>query len=79
MCASTIGFVTLLIAHNLQLDGDSLEMLRAVLDTNVWLATHVLLMTAVIFGDKSLKTVCFDSLILKHALKQTHSVCLRAF
>jgi ABC-type transport system involved in cytochrome c biogenesis permease subunit len=36
-----IGFVTLLIAHNLQLDGDSLEMLRAVLDTNGWLATHV--------------------------------------
>jgi ABC-type transport system involved in cytochrome c biogenesis permease subunit len=41
VCGSTIGFVTLLIAHNLQLDGDSLEMLRAVLDTNVWLATHV--------------------------------------
>jgi len=45
VCASTIGFVTLLIAHNLQLDGDSLEMLRAVLDTNVWLATHVVMVT----------------------------------
>ena len=45
VCASTIGFVTLLIAHNLQLDGDSLEMLRAVLDTNVWLATHVVVVT----------------------------------
>jgi ABC-type transport system involved in cytochrome c biogenesis permease subunit len=41
LCGSTIGFVTLLIAQNLQLDGDTLEMLRAVLDTNVWLATHV--------------------------------------
>jgi ABC-type transport system involved in cytochrome c biogenesis permease subunit len=41
VCGSVIGFVTLLIAHNLQLDGDSLEMLRAVLDTNGWLATHV--------------------------------------
>ncbi len=40
-CASIIGFLTLLIAYNLQLDGDTLEMLRAVLDTNVWLATHV--------------------------------------
>ena len=45
VCASAIGFVTLLIAHNLQLDGDSLEMLRAVLDTNVWLATHVVMVT----------------------------------
>jgi ABC-type transport system involved in cytochrome c biogenesis permease subunit len=34
-----------LIAHNLQLDGDRLEMLRAVLDTNVWLATHVVVVT----------------------------------
>jgi ABC-type transport system involved in cytochrome c biogenesis permease subunit len=41
VCGSVIGFVTLLIAHNLQLDGDTLEMLRAVLDTNGWLATHV--------------------------------------
>ena len=45
VCASAIGFVTLLIAQNLQLDGDSLEMLRAVLDTNVWLATHVVMVT----------------------------------
>src|ERR1700746_3915288 len=45
VCGSTIGFVTLLIAHNLQLDGDALEMLRAVLDTNVWLATHVVVVT----------------------------------
>ena len=41
VCGAVIGFVTLVIAHNLQLDGDTLEMLRAVLDTNGWLATHV--------------------------------------
>jgi len=45
VCGSGIGFVTLLIAQNLQIDGDSLEMLRAVLDTNVWLATHVVAIT----------------------------------
>jgi ABC-type transport system involved in cytochrome c biogenesis permease subunit len=45
VCAATIGFVTLLIAYNLQLDGDTLAMLRAVLDTNVWLATHVVTVT----------------------------------
>ena len=39
--AGLAGFVTLLIAHNLALGGDTMEMLRAVLDTNVWLATHV--------------------------------------
>jgi hypothetical protein len=32
-----------------------------------------------LFREKSLKTVCFDASIFKKALKQTHSVCLRAF
>ncbi len=39
--AGLAGFVTLLIAHNLALGGDTMEMMRAVLDTNFWLATHV--------------------------------------
>jgi cytochrome c-type biogenesis protein CcsB len=43
--AAFAGFVTLLIAHNLSLDGDTMEMLRAVLDTNFWLATHVVVVT----------------------------------
>jgi len=43
--ASFAGFVTLLIAHNLALGGDTMEMLRAVLDTNFWLATHVVVIT----------------------------------
>ena len=30
-----------------------------------------------LFGEKSLKTVCFDPFILEHALKRTRSVCLR--
>jgi ABC-type transport system involved in cytochrome c biogenesis permease subunit len=40
-----IGFITLIIAHNLALDGDTMEMMRAVLDTNFWLATHVVAVT----------------------------------
>ena len=40
-----IGFITLLIAHNLSLGGDTMEMMRAVLDTNFWLATHVVVVT----------------------------------
>jgi ABC-type transport system involved in cytochrome c biogenesis permease subunit len=43
--AGLAGFVTLLIAHNLALGGDTMEMLRAVLDTNFWLATHVVVIT----------------------------------
>jgi len=40
-----IGFCTLLIAHHLSLSGDTLEMMRAVLDSNFWLATHVIIIT----------------------------------
>ncbi len=43
--ASLAGFITLTIAHNLALGGDTMEMLRAVLDTNFWLATHVVVIT----------------------------------
>ncbi len=45
LVAALAGFVTLLIAHNLALGGDTMEMLRAVLDTNFWLATHVVTIT----------------------------------
>lgn len=44
-CAATIGFITLIIAHHLAGTGDTLEMLQAVLDTNIWLATHVVVIT----------------------------------
>ncbi|HSY54611.1 MAG TPA: cytochrome c biogenesis protein CcsA [Opitutaceae bacterium] len=40
-----IGFGTLLIAHHLALGGDTMEMMRAVLDSNFWLATHVVVVT----------------------------------
>ena len=45
LLASLAGFVTLLIAHNLALGGDTMQMLMAVLDTNFWLATHVVVIT----------------------------------
>jgi ABC-type transport system involved in cytochrome c biogenesis permease subunit len=40
-----IGFVTLYIARFLAESGDTLEMLQAVLDTNLWLSTHVTCVT----------------------------------
>jgi cytochrome c-type biogenesis protein CcsB len=42
-----IGFCTLIIAHHLSKSGDTMEMMRAVLDSNFWLTTHVL---AIIIG-----------------------------
>jgi ABC-type transport system involved in cytochrome c biogenesis permease subunit len=44
-CSAMIGFVTLIIAHHLAGTGETLEMLSAVLDTNLWLATHVVTIT----------------------------------
>jgi ABC-type transport system involved in cytochrome c biogenesis permease subunit len=42
---ASIGFSTLLVAHHLSGDGDTMEMMRAVLDSNFWLATHVVVIT----------------------------------
>jgi ABC-type transport system involved in cytochrome c biogenesis permease subunit len=46
VAAGIVGFATLLVAHHLSLSGDTLEMMRAVLDSNFWLATHVVVVTA---------------------------------
>jgi ABC-type transport system involved in cytochrome c biogenesis permease subunit len=43
--ATCVGFLSLVVAHNLSLDGDTMVMMQAVLDTNFWLATHVVIIT----------------------------------
>lgn len=43
--AAIVGFVTQIIAHHLAQQGDTMEMMRAVLDSNFWLATHVITIT----------------------------------
>jgi cytochrome c-type biogenesis protein CcsB len=43
--ACAVGFLSLIVAHNLAQGGDTMEMMRAVLDTNIWLATHVVIIT----------------------------------
>jgi cytochrome c-type biogenesis protein CcsB len=45
MISCIVGSTTLIIAHHLSLSGDTMEMMRAVLDTNFWLATHVVVVT----------------------------------
>jgi ABC-type transport system involved in cytochrome c biogenesis permease subunit len=43
--SAAVGFATLVIAHNLGNDGDTMQMMQAVLDSNFWLATHVVVIT----------------------------------
>ena len=46
VAAGVSGFVSLIVAHNLSLSGeDNLESVRAVLDSNFWLSTHVTTVT----------------------------------
>jgi ABC-type transport system involved in cytochrome c biogenesis permease subunit len=43
--SASAGFASLIVAHHLTGDGDTMEMMRAVLDSNFWLATHVVTIT----------------------------------
>ncbi len=43
--SAVVGCSTLIVAHNLGSDGDTMEMMQAVLDSNFWLATHVITIT----------------------------------
>jgi ABC-type transport system involved in cytochrome c biogenesis permease subunit len=43
--AALLGLTTALLAHHLAEEGDTMIMLQAVLDTNFWLATHVVAVT----------------------------------
>ena len=43
--SAVIGCGTLVVAHNLGSDGDTMQMMQAVLDSNFWLATHVITIT----------------------------------
>ena len=46
VAAGISGFASLIVAHNLSLSGeDNLESVRAVLDSNFWLSTHVTTVT----------------------------------
>ena len=45
ICAALSGILSLIVAHHLALSGDTMEMMRAVLDSNFWLATHVITIT----------------------------------
>jgi ABC-type transport system involved in cytochrome c biogenesis permease subunit len=45
VAAAVLAFATLIVAHNLGSSGDTMQMMQAVLDSNFWLATHVIVIT----------------------------------
>jgi ABC-type transport system involved in cytochrome c biogenesis permease subunit len=45
IASSAVGIMSLIIAHNLAGGSDTMEMMQAVLDSNFWLATHVITVT----------------------------------
>lgn len=45
MVSAVTGFCSLIVAHHLSLQGDTMEMMQAVLDSNFWLSTHVVTIT----------------------------------
>jgi ABC-type transport system involved in cytochrome c biogenesis permease subunit len=76
IAACLIGFSTLIIAHHLSLSGDTIEPVRAVLDSNFWLTTHVLIVTLgyssmFVAGSLGLLFVIRD-VILRNFTKQSY-------
>jgi len=45
LAASAAGVATLIVAHHLSKDGDTMGVMQAVLDSNFWLGTHVITIT----------------------------------
>ncbi|WLT30191.1 cytochrome c biogenesis protein [Geothrix sp. PMB-07] len=64
--ASAAGFASLIVAQNLGTEGDTMEMMRAVLDSNFWLATHVVTITIGYAGTFLAGTLAIAYALRKH-------------
>ncbi len=87
--AAAIGFCSLVIAHNLAVSGgtDTMEMMRAVLDSNFWLSTHVTTITlgysatflagflGLIYVVRGLFTTTLDKATASSLERMTYGVC----
>ena len=69
LVAAAAGFASLIVAHHLATDGDTMEMMRAVLDSNFWLATHVVTITIGYSGTFLAGTVAIVYTIRKHVAR----------
>ncbi|HJW72325.1 MAG TPA: cytochrome c biogenesis protein CcsA [Geothrix sp.] len=64
--AAAAGFASLIVAQNLGTEGDTMEMMRAVLDSNFWLATHVVTITIGYSGTFLAGAIAIGYTIRKH-------------
>ncbi|MCM2250534.1 MAG: hypothetical protein NDI58_08260, partial [Geothrix sp.] len=67
--AAAAGFASLIVAQNLGTEGDTMEMMRAVLDSNFWLATHVVTITIGYSGMFLAGAIAIGYAIRKHLAK----------
>ncbi|MBI2387215.1 MAG: cytochrome c biogenesis protein CcsA [Elusimicrobia bacterium] len=68
--AATAGFATLLVAHHLGSSGDTMDVMRAVLDSNFWLATHVITVTIGYSGTYLAGLLAIAWIVRRHALRK---------
>ena len=66
--SAAIGFCSLLVAQALATEGDTMEMMRAVLDSNFWLATHVVTITIGYSGTFLAGGIAIGYAIRKHVV-----------
>jgi ABC-type transport system involved in cytochrome c biogenesis permease subunit len=68
--AAASGFASLIVAHHLAGDGDTMEMMRAVLDSNFWLATHVVTITIGYSGTFLAGAIAIGYALRKHLARE---------
>jgi len=68
--AAAAGFASLIVAQNLGTEGDTMEMMRAVLDSNFWLATHVVTITIGYAGTFLAGAIAIAYALRKHLATQ---------
>ncbi|MDP2877583.1 MAG: cytochrome c biogenesis protein CcsA, partial [Holophaga sp.] len=69
--AAAAGFGSLIVAHHLASDGDTMEMMRAVLDSNFWLATHVVTITIGYSGTFLAGAIAIGYTLRKHIVGES--------
>ncbi|MBP1772854.1 MAG: cytochrome c assembly protein [Holophagaceae bacterium] len=69
--ASMAGFASLIVAQNLGTDGDTMGMMVAVLDSNFWLATHVVTITIGYSGTFLAGAIAIAYALRKHIVVKT--------
>ncbi|MCE1230068.1 MAG: cytochrome c biogenesis protein CcsA [Firmicutes bacterium] len=76
--AAASGIATLIIAQHLSTSGDTMEMMRAVLDSNFWLATHVITITIGYSGTFLAGALAIAYTLRKHLLKAPDAAATQA-